>query len=334
MIIDRFLSWDAPLNNRTHQLVEARRSAFVPDLNLHLTHVQALLDVEKQRGTALDQLTMAAGQCEHHWWEGPIEEMNLPQVHQFKAAMIELRTKTGIRTDRVVHEQPANPFGYWVGQTSFGGGAEGAGFHSGPSSFGGAGFLAGPSSFGSGGGNTATGGSGFFPGLGGGGGFFDGQSSFGGGAGGSSFQAGPSFAGGGVGSPFQAGPSFVGDCGIGALLFGARPGSFGAGGGGSNNNGIVHLMVGFQMPVVRRLLVDLTMALVVVFARSLHGRLILMFFTLYTVFLFPFFVVDDVEPYIRINWYFYVCDSYGRCEFTFNFSDEITNNYFQEAKII
>ncbi|KAL7236263.1 hypothetical protein ACSBR1_019533 [Camellia fascicularis] len=328
MIIDRFLSWDAPLNNRTHQLVEARRSAFVPDLNLHLTHVQALLDVEKQRGTALDQLTMAAGQCEHHWWEGPIEEMNLPQVHQFKAAMIELRTKTGIRTDRVVHEQPANPFGYWVGQTSFGGGAGGAGFHSGPSSFGGAGFLAGPSSFGSGGGNTATGGSGFFPGLGGGGGFFDGQSSFGGGTGGSSFQAGPSFAGGGVGSPFQAGPSFVGGCGIGALLFGARPGSFGAGGGGSNNNGIVHLMVGFQMPVVRRLLVDLTMALVVVFARSLHGRLILMFFTLYTVFLFSFFVVDDVEPYIGINWYFYVCDSYGRCEFTFNFLDEITNNYF------
>ncbi|CAL5423087.1 unnamed protein product [Camellia sinensis] len=64
-------------------------------------------------------------------------------------------------------------------------------------------------------------------------------SSFGGGAGGSSFQAGPSFAGGGVGLPFQAGPSFAGGGGIGALLFGARPGSFGADGGGSDNNGIV-----------------------------------------------------------------------------------------------
>ncbi|KAL7236349.1 hypothetical protein ACSBR1_019599 [Camellia fascicularis] len=50
----RFLSQDAPLNNGTHQLVEAHRSAFVPDLNLHLTHVQALLEVEKQHGTALD----------------------------------------------------------------------------------------------------------------------------------------------------------------------------------------------------------------------------------------------------------------------------------------
>ncbi|KAL7236261.1 hypothetical protein ACSBR1_019513 [Camellia fascicularis] len=93
MIIDRFLSRDAPLNSGTHQLVEAHRSAFVWDLNLYLTHVQALLDMEKQRSTALDQLRMAAGQCEHHWWEGPAEEMNLPQLHQFKAAIIELRTK-------------------------------------------------------------------------------------------------------------------------------------------------------------------------------------------------------------------------------------------------
>ncbi|KAL7215593.1 hypothetical protein ACSBR1_027695 [Camellia fascicularis] len=178
------------------------RSACVWDLNLRLTHVQALLDVEKQRGTALDQLRMAEGQGEHRWWEGPVEEMNLPQLHQFKAAMMKLRTKI----------------------TSFVGG--GAGFHPGPSSFGGAGFLAGPSTFGGG----------FFAGLGGGGG-----TSFGGGAGGSSFQAGPSFAGGGVGSPFQAGPSFAGGGGIGALPFGAGPSSFGAGGcgGGSDNNSIV-----------------------------------------------------------------------------------------------
>ncbi|KAI7996479.1 hypothetical protein LOK49_LG10G01013 [Camellia lanceoleosa] len=130
--------------------------------------------------------------------------------------MMELKTKIGIRVDRIVHEQPANPFGYGVGHTSFGGGAGGAGFHPGPSSFGGAGFRAGPSSFGGGGGGTSFGG--------GRGGFLDGQSSFGGGVGGSSFQAGPSFAGGG---------------GIGALPFGARPGSFGAGDGGSDNNGIV-----------------------------------------------------------------------------------------------
>ncbi|KAI7995179.1 hypothetical protein LOK49_LG11G02669 [Camellia lanceoleosa] len=146
MIINRFLSRGAPLNSGTHQLVESHRSACVRDLNLQLTHVQALLDVEKQRDTALDQLRMAVGQGEHYW----------------------------------------------------------------PSSFGG-----------------------------GGGGFLDGQSSFGGGAGGSSFQAGPSFAKGGVRSPFQTGPSFPGGCGFGVLPFGAGPGSFGAGGGGSDNNGIV-----------------------------------------------------------------------------------------------
>ncbi|KAL7236295.1 hypothetical protein ACSBR1_019546 [Camellia fascicularis] len=117
-MIDRFLSWDRALNSGTHQLVEAQKSACVRDLNLQLTHVQDLLDVEKQRGTALDQLRMAAGQCEHHWWEGSVGEMNLSQLHQFKAAMIELRTKIGIRTDRIVHERPANPFGYWVGKTS------------------------------------------------------------------------------------------------------------------------------------------------------------------------------------------------------------------------
>ncbi|CAL5350437.1 agamous-like MADS-box protein AGL61 [Camellia sinensis] len=183
MIIDRFLSRDAPLNSGTHQLVEAHRSACVRDLNLQLTHVQALLDVEKQRRTALDQLKMAEGQGEHRWWEGPVEEMNLPQLLQFKAAMMELRTRIGIRADRIVHEQPANPFGFGVGPTSFGGRAGGAGFHPGPSSFGG-----------------------------GGGGFLDGQSSFGGGAGGSSFQAGPSFAGGvGIGAlPFGAGPGSFG----------------------------------------------------------------------------------------------------------------------------
>ncbi|KAL7236329.1 hypothetical protein ACSBR1_019579 [Camellia fascicularis] len=153
--------------------------------------------------------------------------------------MMELRTKFGIRADRILHKQPANPFGYWMGQTFFGGGAGGAGFHLGPSSFGGARFVARPSSFGGGGGNTAAAGGEFFAGLGGSGGFFDGQSSFAGGAGGSSFQASPSFAGAGVGSPFQVGPSFAGGGGIVVLPFGARPGSFGAGGGGSDNNGNV-----------------------------------------------------------------------------------------------
>ncbi|KAL7236324.1 hypothetical protein ACSBR1_019574 [Camellia fascicularis] len=150
--------------------------------------------------------------------------MNLPQIHQFKATMMELRTKIGIRANRIVHEQPANPFRYEVLD-----------------------FLLGPSSFGGGGGNTAACGGGFFAGLGGGcgtsfcggGGFFDWQSSLGGGAGDSSFQASPSFVGDGVGSPLQAGPSFAAGGGIGALPFGAGSGSFGAGGGGSDNNGIV-----------------------------------------------------------------------------------------------
>ncbi|KAL7191621.1 hypothetical protein ACSBR2_023659 [Camellia fascicularis] len=69
-----------------------------------LCGAEALLDVEKQHGTALDQLMMAAGQGEHRWWEGPVEEMNLPQLHQYEAAMMELRTKVGIRADRIVHE--------------------------------------------------------------------------------------------------------------------------------------------------------------------------------------------------------------------------------------
>ncbi|KAL7236331.1 hypothetical protein ACSBR1_019581 [Camellia fascicularis] len=205
MIIDRFLSRDAPLNSGAHQLVEAHKSACVRDLNLQLTHVQALLDVEKQRGTALGQLRMAVGQGEHHWSEGSIEEMNLPQLHQFKAAMIELRTKIGIRTDRIVHEQPAIRFGCGVGQTSFGGGAGGAGFHTGLSSFGGVGFVTRPSSFGGGGGNTAAAGGGFFAGL----------------------------------VVLVADLSFAGGGGIGALPFGAGPGSFRAGGGGSDNNGII-----------------------------------------------------------------------------------------------
>ncbi|KAL7236249.1 hypothetical protein ACSBR1_019501 [Camellia fascicularis] len=75
MIIDRFLSrdseqWDPPAGG-------GHKSACVRDLNLQLTHVQALLGLEKQRGTALDQLKMATGQGEHHWWEGQAEEMNL-----------------------------------------------------------------------------------------------------------------------------------------------------------------------------------------------------------------------------------------------------------------
>ncbi|KAL7236244.1 hypothetical protein ACSBR1_019496 [Camellia fascicularis] len=64
-------------------------------------------------------------------------------------------------------------------------------------------------------------------------------SSFGGGSSGSSFQVGPNFAGGGVGSPCQAGPSFAGGGGISALPVSAGSGSFGVGGGGSDNNGIV-----------------------------------------------------------------------------------------------
>ncbi|KAL7236298.1 hypothetical protein ACSBR1_019549 [Camellia fascicularis] len=65
------------------------------------------------------------------------------------------------------------------------------------------------------------------------------ESSFGGGSSGSSFQVVPNFAGGGVGSPCQAGPSFAGGGGISALPVSAGSGSFGVGGGGSDNNGIV-----------------------------------------------------------------------------------------------
>ncbi|KAL7236319.1 hypothetical protein ACSBR1_019569 [Camellia fascicularis] len=65
------------------------------------------------------------------------------------------------------------------------------------------------------------------------------ESSFGGGSSGSSFQVGPNFAGGGVGSPCQAGPSFAGGGGISALPVSAGSGSFGVGGGGNDNNGIV-----------------------------------------------------------------------------------------------
>ncbi|KAI8532589.1 hypothetical protein RHMOL_Rhmol11G0225300 [Rhododendron molle] len=224
-ITNRFLNRTPPPSSPTDPLMEAHRNACARDLNIKLANIQAMLEVERQRATALDHamaLSRSRRKCQ---WKAPLQELNLDELMELEGAMEGLKANVEKQIEKLTQEHQQNPSTFPQGLSSFGaGGSSSLGGGRGtdvfsfppsttPSSFGEGGicvsqFLKGSRLFRGGGG---TGGALSFP---------TGPNSFraGGSSGGAlSFPTGP--------NSFRAGGSSGG-----ALSFPTGPNSFGAGG--------------------------------------------------------------------------------------------------------
>ncbi|KAK4340140.1 hypothetical protein RND71_041602 [Anisodus tanguticus] len=90
-VVDRFLSRNPPPNNDGHnQLIVAHRNASVRELNMELTNIEGILQMEKNQGESLQAIRRRA---KGRWWEAPIEELNFPQLQQLKEALEVLKQK-------------------------------------------------------------------------------------------------------------------------------------------------------------------------------------------------------------------------------------------------
>ncbi|KAH7575452.1 hypothetical protein JRO89_XS02G0115400 [Xanthoceras sorbifolium] len=89
-IIHRFLSSNPQLHSGANRLIEAHRNANIRELNMELTQVVNELELERKRGKVLDEMRKASRkQC---WWEAPIDELGLYELHQLRMAMEDLKT--------------------------------------------------------------------------------------------------------------------------------------------------------------------------------------------------------------------------------------------------
>nr|XP_043634972.1 agamous-like MADS-box protein AGL62 [Erigeron canadensis] len=105
MIVERFFAQNPPPNSSTSQLVEAHRNANIHELNRQLTYVSSQVEVEKNKGEQLSNIRQV-GQ-DNHWWEAPIESLQLEELEQLKLAMGMLKKNIEEQKKRHMAE-PAN----------------------------------------------------------------------------------------------------------------------------------------------------------------------------------------------------------------------------------
>ncbi|AES64825.1 putative transcription factor MADS-type1 family [Medicago truncatula] len=116
-VIDRYLSRVPPQNNGTMQFIEAHRSASVCELNIQVTQINQLLDIEKKRAEELSNLHKATET--QFWWAGPVDGMNRAQLELFKKALDELKKLVAHHVDRlVIQGAPTQTLPYFAGNSS------------------------------------------------------------------------------------------------------------------------------------------------------------------------------------------------------------------------
>ncbi|XP_021279216.1 agamous-like MADS-box protein AGL62 [Herrania umbratica] len=101
--IDRFLTRSPSLHvSNTHSLVEAHRNANIQGLNVQLTRLLEMLEVQKRKGEALEEIREAGRrQC---WWQAPIDELGLNELKQLRIALEELNRNVKNQAHKVLVE--------------------------------------------------------------------------------------------------------------------------------------------------------------------------------------------------------------------------------------
>ncbi|XP_039023790.1 agamous-like MADS-box protein AGL62 [Hibiscus syriacus] len=97
--IDRFLTRSPSVHNfnASYNVVEAHRDANIRELNAHLAQLVDILEVEKRKGQALDEVRKA-GQRQW-WWQAPIDELGSSELQLLRNALQELKMNVEKQAD-------------------------------------------------------------------------------------------------------------------------------------------------------------------------------------------------------------------------------------------
>ncbi|MBA0650721.1 hypothetical protein Goklo_018108 [Gossypium klotzschianum] len=89
--VHRFLT---PNTSSVHyDIVQAHPNANIRELNAQITNLLEMLEGEKRKGQALDEVREAGRrQC---WWQAPIHELGLSELQQLRNALEELKRNVG-----------------------------------------------------------------------------------------------------------------------------------------------------------------------------------------------------------------------------------------------
>ncbi|XP_052193789.1 agamous-like MADS-box protein AGL61 [Diospyros lotus] len=120
-VVNQFLTQNRSLEKKNDLIIEAQQNATMMELSQQLNHVENMLEVERQRGQALDQMRIAS-QGEF-WWEQPIDKMNMEQLEQMKTNLEDLKHRAIKQVEKLTQEQAASHFNtFMAGSSSLGNG--------------------------------------------------------------------------------------------------------------------------------------------------------------------------------------------------------------------
>ncbi|XP_031120444.1 agamous-like MADS-box protein AGL62 [Ipomoea triloba] len=93
-VLERFLGENnpSPVNETgggalaTEQIIEAHRNARVQELNMELTRLEAIFELEKKRGEAIDGFVEANREA-HGWMRGSYDDLSFQQLLTLKSGM-------------------------------------------------------------------------------------------------------------------------------------------------------------------------------------------------------------------------------------------------------
>ncbi|KAL8245938.1 hypothetical protein R6Q59_007154 [Mikania micrantha] len=100
MIVDRFVTQNAPHYSSTSQLVEAHRNANIHELNRQLSYEMNQLEFEKNKSEELAKIRKQG--VDNHWWEAPIESLGLEELERLMMAMGWLKKNIDEQMKRIV----------------------------------------------------------------------------------------------------------------------------------------------------------------------------------------------------------------------------------------
>ncbi|XP_052193934.1 agamous-like MADS-box protein AGL61 [Diospyros lotus] len=131
-IVDQFLTQNRSLEMDSDRIIEGQQNTTMMELSQQLNHVENMLEVERQRGKALDQMrTTSRGEF---LWKEPIDKMNMEQLEQMKTAMEDLKSKAINQVEKLTQEQLASHFNAFMAGLGFSGGGGVPPFHAGRAS--------------------------------------------------------------------------------------------------------------------------------------------------------------------------------------------------------
>ncbi|WCJ29360.1 Agamous-like MADS-box protein AGL62 [Euphorbia peplus] len=91
-ITNRFFEQNPHLNDITHPLIEAHRKMMIYELTEQHNETLSSLEAEIERGERLNSMMKGKIKETSHWWDTPINELNVEELHKTYAIFEDVHT--------------------------------------------------------------------------------------------------------------------------------------------------------------------------------------------------------------------------------------------------